>query len=102
MALWPIRRHLKLRGTYIGLYNWYFVQQNVLVSSNEVVPGKSGPWYSSLKWRLTISLSALGLGILFATTACMYPLRVVQRLTYVGGKGGQVGITTFSPFKGSK
>lgn len=49
-----------------------------------------------------LSLSALGLGILFATTACMYPLRVVQRLTYVRGKRGEVSITTFSPFKGTK
>ena len=60
------------------------------------------PWYSSLKWRLAISLMALGVGVFFATTACMYPLRVVQTLSYIRGKGGGVSITTYSPTKGTR
>lgn len=62
----------------------------------------SAPWYSSLRWRLAISLMALGVGVFFATTACMYPLRVVQSLSYVRGRGGGVCITTYSPFRGTR
>ena len=61
-----------------------------------------GPWYSSLRWRLAISLLALGVGVFFATTACMYPLRVVQRMSFVRDKGGSVHITTYSPFRGTR
>jgi hypothetical protein len=65
--------------------------------------GVRGPWYTSLRWRLAISLLALGVGVFFATTACMYPLRVVQRMSFVRGKGGgHVCITTYSPFRGTR
>ena len=40
--------------------------------------------FSSSKWRVILSLLSLGAGVIFATTACMYPLRIVQKLTYVG------------------
>ena len=60
----------------------------------------TAPWYSSLKWRLAISLLALSVGVFFATTACMYPLRVVQKMSYIRGKMGGVSITTYSPLKG--
>ena len=62
----------------------------------------NAPWYSSLKWRLVISLLTLGTGVFFAFTACMYPLRVVQRMSYVRGRGGGVAIITFSPIKGTR
>ena len=62
----------------------------------------SPPWYTSLRWRLTISLMALGMGVFFATTACMYPLRVVQTMHFVRGKTGGVRITTYSPFRGTR
>ena len=45
---------------------------------------------------------ALGMGVFFATTACMYPLRVVQTMHFVRGKTGGVRITTYSPFRGTR
>ena len=59
---------------------------------------EGAPWYTSLRWRLGISLLALGMGVFFATTACMYPLRVVQRIYYVRGVRSVV-VTTYTPFR---
>lgn len=72
-------------------------------TSNEevIVDPTSPPWYSSLRWRLGISLLALSLGVFFGVTACMYPLRVVQTLHYVRG-GGLVRITTYTPLRGTR
>lgn len=77
-------------------------QDRSSTSSEEViVDPTSPPWYSSLRWRLGMSLLALGLGVLFGVTACMYPLRVVQTLHYVR-RGGLVHITTYTPFRGTR
>ena len=40
-------------------------------------------WLSSLKWRLALSLLSLSAGVFFAVTACMYPLRIVNRLYFI-------------------
>ena len=73
--------------------------ESTAVGSERVI---SAPWYCSLRWRLTISVLTLGVGVFFAITASMYPLRVVQRMSYVRGKGGGVAITTFSPTRGTR
>ena len=74
-------------------------KQEATPTSSTVKEPIKAPWYSSLKWRLAISLLALGVGVFFATTACMYPLRVVHTMSYIRGKGGGVCITTYSPLK---
>ena len=53
--------------------------------------------FSSPKWRVVLSLFSLGAGIFFATTACMYPLRIVQRLTYVGNSQQILRFVTYTP-----
>lgn len=56
---------------------------------------QKGSWYTSLKWRISFSLIALGAGIFFGITACMYPLRVVQKLHFL--KPSSVGLITYTP-----
>ena len=56
---------------------------------------QKGSWYTSLKWRMTFSLLALSAGIFFGITACMYPLRVVQKLCFL--KPSSVCLTTYTP-----
>lgn len=51
----------------------------------------------SSKWRLGLSLLSLGAGLVFAITACMYPLRVVQKLTYVGNSQQLLKFVTYTP-----
>ena len=53
--------------------------------------------FSSAKWRMILSLLSLGAGLFFATTACMYPLRIVQRLTYVGNSKQVLRFVTYTP-----
>lgn len=52
---------------------------------------------SSAKWRVILSLLSLGAGLFFATTACMYPLRIVQKLTYVGNSQQLLKFVTYTP-----
>lgn len=51
----------------------------------------------SSKWRVGLSLLSLGAGLIFAITACMYPLRVVQKLTYVGNSQQLLKFVTYTP-----
>ena len=51
----------------------------------------------SSKWRVGLSLLSLGAGLVFAVTACMYPLRVVQKLTYVGNSQQLLRFVTYTP-----
>ena len=53
--------------------------------------------FSSSKWRVILSLLSLGAGLIFATTACMYPLRIVQKLTYVGDSQQLLKFVTYTP-----
>ena len=40
-------------------------------------------WFGSSKWRIGLSLLSLGAGIFFAVTACIYPMRIVRKLTFL-------------------
>ena len=51
----------------------------------------------SSKWRVGLSLLSFGAGLIFATTACMYPLRIVQKLTYVGNSKQMLRFVTYTP-----
>lgn len=51
----------------------------------------------SSKWRVGLSLLSLGAGLIFAITACMYPLRVVQKLIYVSNSQQLLKFVTYTP-----
>ena len=51
----------------------------------------------SSKWRVGLSLLSLGAGLIFAVTACMYPLRVVQKLTYISNSQQLLKFVTYTP-----
>ena len=62
---------------------------------SQIEEKQKGSWYTSLKWRVSFSLLALGAGIFFGITACMYPLRVVRQLFFL--KPSSVCLITYTP-----
>lgn len=64
--------------------------------TNNTASSKLGAMFSSLKWRLALSLLSLSAGLFFAVTASMYPLRVVSKLHYLQ-PSSTISITTFTP-----
>ena len=57
---------------------------------------QSSSWVLSLKWRALFSTLALGTGIFFATTACLYPLRMVHKLYFVPSTNN-IQLFTYTP-----
>ena len=53
-------------------------------------------WALSLKWRAVFSSLALGTGIFFATTACLYPLRMVHKLYFLPSTNA-IQLFTYTP-----
>lgn len=57
---------------------------------------QSHSWALSLKWRAFFSTLALGTGIFFATTACLYPLRMVHKLYFLPSTNA-IQLLTYTP-----
>ncbi len=54
-------------------------------------------WFMSSKWRISLSFISLGAGVMFATVAFIYPLRMVRSVTYVRGTQA-LQLVTYSPW----
>ncbi len=69
--------------------------------SSDLKPKPRSLWlfsfdFTSLKWRLGLSLLAFGAGVLFTATACMYPLRMINRIYFKKSTAAAL-IHTYTP-----
>ena len=87
------------------------VQAGSVSSTSTVVTGTShgqsnertalSSLFASSKMRLGLSIFALGAGVLFAVTACMYPLRIVHKIFLLRSVGvAQAQLHTYNPLGG--
>lgn len=94
-----VRLSLKDKGQTSDMNNSKFdsIEEQITSEENGVKKSLAATVLTSSKLRIVVSLLSLSAGLFFAFSACMYPLRIVRKLTYIRPTQA-VQVVTYTPF----